>query len=148
MQYLKMDSALKRSGRFGNLVYVPPPDSIARAELFKLQLNGKPINGDIDYDKLSQLTDYYSAADIANICTEAAKIPWEEALTTGKERSISMQDLITSIANKKSTIAEWYNNAKKTINTSGSEDYTYSELATSIEEFDKSVGSTSTTAYR
>lgn len=38
-----MDSALKRSGRFGNLVYVPPPDSIARAELFKLQLNGKPI---------------------------------------------------------------------------------------------------------
>ena len=53
-----MDSALKRSGRFGNLVYVPPPDSIARAELFKLQLNGKPINGDIDYDKLSQLTNY------------------------------------------------------------------------------------------
>ncbi len=143
-----MDSALKRSGRFGSLVYVPPPDSTARIELFKLHLKDKPISEDIDYDKLSQLTNYYSAADIANMCTEAAKIPWEEALNTGKERNINMQDLITSISSKKSTIAEWYNNAKQIIKTGGSEDYTYSDLTTSIEEFDKSVGSGPANAYR
>ncbi|MDE1861197.1 MAG: AAA family ATPase [Candidatus Micrarchaeota archaeon] len=136
-----IDSALKRSGRFGSLVYVPPPDSIARQELFKLCLKSLPVNGDIDYAKLSDLTNYYSAADITSICSSAAKIPWEEAMKTGRSRNISMTDLISSISKQKSTISEWYTNVQKIIAIGGDE-YTYDDLIKSIQDYEKTMGAT------
>jgi transitional endoplasmic reticulum ATPase len=130
-----IDSALKRSGRFDTLVYVPPPDKDARVALFKLYLNAKPLQEDIDYEELAILTNYYSAADIAIICSEAAKIPWGEALSNGKERGISMEDIKTCISNKKPTITEWYRGAKQY--TVGDEN-TYADLIDSIREYEKS----------
>ncbi|MBP9701412.1 MAG: ATP-binding protein [Candidatus Pacebacteria bacterium] len=60
----RIDQAILRPGRMDKKIHVPPPDKEARHELFKLGLSGRPHDKDIDFDKLTELTDGYSAADI------------------------------------------------------------------------------------
>ena len=133
-----IDVALKRSGRFGNLVYVPPPDKDARIALFKEYLGQRPLDDGIDYQQLADKTNYYSAADISAICTDAAKIPWEEAMDKGVKRGINMQDLLTIISQQKPTVGEWFGTAKAHIKND--DPYIYKELETSLEGFERSGG--------
>lgn len=60
----KIDKAILRPGRMDKKIMVPPPDFEARKALFKIGLRGRPHEEDIDYDKLSKLTEDYSSADI------------------------------------------------------------------------------------
>jgi len=39
-----------RLGRFGEKIYVPPPDLVARKKLFELYLKNRPLSNDINYD--------------------------------------------------------------------------------------------------
>ena len=66
-----IDPAVLRTGRIDKLVYVPMPDKEARCEMFKLHLSGRPC-GDIDAERLAELTDGYIASDIAYIVNDAA----------------------------------------------------------------------------
>jgi transitional endoplasmic reticulum ATPase len=51
------------------------PDHDARAEMFKLHLNGRTYNeSEIRFDKLSDMTDGYIASDIAYIVNDAAMV--------------------------------------------------------------------------
>lgn len=68
-----IDTALLRAGRMDKRIFVPPPDTEARHDLFKLFLADRPI-GDIDYDKLAELTDNYVSADIELVVNEAARM--------------------------------------------------------------------------
>lgn len=69
-----LDSALLRSGRLDKKYYIGPPDEIARRELFEIFLSkqGRP-HGEINFEKLAELTDWYVAADIEAIVEEAAR---------------------------------------------------------------------------
>ena len=68
-----MDSAILRSGRFDKRVYVPLPNEQTRKELFRAYLAGRPIDTNIDYQRLSRLTSGgYISSDIRQICDEAA----------------------------------------------------------------------------
>lgn len=86
----KIDSAILRSGRMDKRIYVPPPDSIARREIFKIHLEGRPCEEGIDFDKLSKLTDFFVSSDIELIVNEAAR----SALKQNKQIS---QDIISTI---------------------------------------------------
>ncbi len=66
-----LDPALLRPGRFDKAIYVPPPDEKGREELFRRLLNGKPIEGHIDYAKLAKMTERFTGADIVNVVREA-----------------------------------------------------------------------------
>lgn len=66
-----IDPAVLRTGRIDKLVYVPMPDKEARREMFKLHLSGRPC-GEIDSERLADLTDGYIASDIAYIVNDAA----------------------------------------------------------------------------
>lgn len=76
-----IDSALMRAGRMDKKIEVPPPDKIAREELFKIYLSGRPYSDDIDFSELAEMTKNYSCSDIRLIATEAAR----EAIKVGKE---------------------------------------------------------------
>ena len=77
----EMDPATFRPGRFGKMVYVPPPNTKERSEVFKRHMRDKKTAGEINCERLAELTKcetgYYSGADIAEICRlaslEAAK---------------------------------------------------------------------------
>ena len=68
-----MDSAILRSGRFDKRVYVPLPDEQTRKEIFHAYLAGRPVDKNIDCQRLSCLTSGgYISSDIRQICDEAA----------------------------------------------------------------------------
>ncbi len=95
-----LDPAILRSGRFDRLIFIKPPTTQEREELFKKYLIGVPI-GDIDYAELSKQTKGFTAADITNICREAKGNAMENELKTGEESKIDMDMLKAIIYNTK-----------------------------------------------
>ncbi|MFQ5975416.1 MAG: ATP-binding protein, partial [Candidatus Hydrothermarchaeales archaeon] len=59
-----IDHAALRPGRFDEKIYVHPPDFEARKKIFELNLREKPLSEDIDFDKLAEMSEGYSGADI------------------------------------------------------------------------------------
>ena len=67
-----IDPAVLRKGRFDLHFEIPAPDLETRASMFKLHLERRPIDEDIDTTRLAEMTDGYAASDIAFIVNEAA----------------------------------------------------------------------------
>lgn len=63
-----IDKALLRAGRFGQHVYVGPPDLAAREAIFKVHLRNLPLASDVDICEIAKLADGYSGAEIQAIC--------------------------------------------------------------------------------
>lgn len=110
-----VDDAFKRPGRFDKLVFVPPPDHEARKEIFKLKLDGRPVENGMVYDVLADRTPLYSGADIENIVEIAAEKVLEEVMEHGIERLITMEDLLEAIRVTKPTTIEWLTTIKNYI---------------------------------
>lgn len=112
-----VDPALRRSGRFSKHMFVPEPDKKSREALFKLHAKNKPTKGGVRWGRLARATVGYAAADIKQLCDDAASIPWKEAFKSGKERPVEMKDFIKAIKKRKSSLPPWYESAKKQIGT-------------------------------
>ncbi|MEM2158343.1 MAG: AAA family ATPase, partial [Sulfolobales archaeon] len=67
-----VDPALLRPGRFDRIIYVPPPDKKARLEILKVHTRNVPLANDVNLEKLAELTEGYSGADIEALVREAA----------------------------------------------------------------------------
>ena len=67
-----IDDAMLRSGRLELQFYIPPPDDKAREELFKLYLNNRYCEIDLNYLELSNMTKNHVASDIEFIVNKAA----------------------------------------------------------------------------
>lgn len=89
----KIDPAVLRTGRIDKHVYVPLPDFEARREMFSLHLQGRPL-GEVDYDKLAQMTEGYIASDISYVVNDASMTAaFNERLITGE----ALEETIKSI---------------------------------------------------
>ncbi len=98
----EIDPAFRR--RFERRIYIPLPDREARVEVFKIHVRGVDLAEDVDFELLADLTENFSAADIANICREAIMRPVRELDTTGAlanpeitARPVNMEDFMTSL---------------------------------------------------
>ncbi|EKQ58058.1 MULTISPECIES: AAA family ATPase [unclassified Clostridium] len=109
-----IDAAFKRPGRFDRVIFVEPPDKEARKVIFKLKLEGKPIE-DIDYNVLAQGTELYSGADIENVVDMAAEKVIDEIMESGIERKITQKDLISAIKQTHPSTIEWLKTVKNYI---------------------------------
>ncbi|XP_017012820.2 ATPase family gene 2 protein homolog A [Drosophila takahashii] len=67
-----IDKALLRPGRIDRILYVGLPQSVARREILKIKMRAMPIAEEVDLEKLVQLTEGYSGAEIQAVCHEAA----------------------------------------------------------------------------
>ncbi|MFE6863107.1 AAA family ATPase [Nocardia sp. NPDC057668] len=67
-----IDPALTRPGRLERLVFVPPPDAAARAEILRTAAKSVPLAEEVDLKKLAVELEGYSAADCAALLREAA----------------------------------------------------------------------------
>ena len=67
-----IDPALLRPGRLERLVFVPPPDADARADILRTSGRKVPLADGIDLDALAADLEGYSAADCAALLREAA----------------------------------------------------------------------------
>ncbi|HEV7712817.1 MAG TPA: AAA family ATPase [Asanoa sp.] len=75
-----IDPALLRPGRLERLVFVPPPDGAARAEILKAASRGVPLDPEVDLTALGRDLDGFSAADCAALIREAALVAMRESL--------------------------------------------------------------------
>ncbi|MGC4748772.1 AAA family ATPase [Micromonospora sp. DT201] len=75
-----VDSALLRPGRLERLVYVPPPDGPARAEILRAASRQVPLAPDVDLAALGDELSGFSAADCAALVREAALAAMRESL--------------------------------------------------------------------
>lgn len=116
-----VDPALRRPGRFSKLILLPNPDREARKEIFKLHVKNRPVK-DLVFEELAKLTNGYSSADIAQICSEAADIPLEDALQGKEPRKITMNDFERVLEARKSSLQPWFRLALQEIKKSGEED--------------------------
>lgn len=67
-----IDPALLRPGRLERLVFVPPPDAEARADILRAAGRNVPLADDVDLAELAGDLDGYSAADCAALLRESA----------------------------------------------------------------------------
>ena len=67
-----IDPALLRPGRLERLIYVPPPDAAARADILRAAAAHTPLSPDVDLDALGAELAGYSAADCTAVLREAA----------------------------------------------------------------------------
>jgi len=67
-----IDPALLRPGRLEKLVFVPPPDAQARADILRAAGRNVPLADDVDLARLAADLEGYSAADCAALLRESA----------------------------------------------------------------------------
>jgi SpoVK/Ycf46/Vps4 family AAA+-type ATPase len=98
-----IDTALRRSGRIGDTIYIPPPSNIERKQLFTYYIGNCKIRN-LNYDYLVAQTEACSAADIEAIVEEAKIYPIIREHQTGIESALTMDDFETAL--KEGTIGK------------------------------------------
>ncbi len=69
-----IDPALLRPGRFDRIIYVPLPDAESRKSILAIHTRKKPLSGDVKIEKLAEMMNNYTGAEIASVCNQAAMI--------------------------------------------------------------------------
>ena len=99
-----IDEAFLRPGRFGERIYIPPPDVVARELLFKMYLKNA-LHDEINYDYFSEITENFSAADIKYICDKAKENVFKEVTKTNILRNITENDILEVIQASKPSVS-------------------------------------------
>ncbi len=107
-----VDPAFRRPGRFDRVLFVPPPDLRARAEILRIQLTDRPVSEAIDVEALAKKTTGFSGADLENLVETGADLAIEQALETGVESPIDHKTLIEALEKVRPTTTEWLTTAR------------------------------------
>jgi transitional endoplasmic reticulum ATPase len=107
-----VDSALLRPGRFDRVVFVPPPDGPARAEILRLHLRDRPVASDLKLDKLVADSDGLSGADLSDLVERAVEAPLKEALLSGTSRDVTADDLAAALQASRASTSDWFATAR------------------------------------
>jgi len=76
-----VDPSLLRPGRFDRIILVPNPDSQTRAKILEIHARGKPIDQDVNIQKIAEtMTEGFSGADTAAIVNTAISLVLHEYL--------------------------------------------------------------------
>lgn len=73
-----IDPALLRPGRFDEMILVSVPDRATRMEIFKVHLKKMALAPDVSIEKLVDLTEDFTGADIAAVCKKAGRLALRE----------------------------------------------------------------------
>ncbi len=79
-----VDPALLRPGRFEKLIFVPPPDREARLEILKIHTRNMPLAEDVDLERLAEMTEGYTGADLEALVREAGLRALREDINIAK----------------------------------------------------------------
>jgi transitional endoplasmic reticulum ATPase len=94
-----IDEALLRPGRFDRILEVPAPDKEARKHIFQIHTKKKPLESDVNLDKLVEMTEGMTGADIAALVNAAAMTAIKEHVRqkSGSKLRISMRYFETAL---------------------------------------------------
>ena len=106
-----LDPAFRRPGRFDRILFVPPPDAVARAAILRLLCRGKPVQ-DVDYEHLAKKTDKFSGADLKAVLDVAIEAKLKEAMKAGVPKPMTTKDLLAAASAIKPSTREWFSTAR------------------------------------
>jgi transitional endoplasmic reticulum ATPase len=94
-----IDEALLRPGRFDRILEVPVPDKESRKHIFQIHTKKKPLESDVNLDKLVEMTEGMTGADIAALVNAAAMsaIKGHIRQKSGSKLRISMRHFETAL---------------------------------------------------
>ncbi len=106
-----LDGAFLRPGRFDRIIFVPPPDAGARAEIAKIHAKGKPL---VDFDPadLAKRTEGFSGADMRAVFEQATEAALGEAMRKGSLVPVSGKMLAKAAKDVKPSTRMWFESAK------------------------------------
>jgi transitional endoplasmic reticulum ATPase len=104
-----LDPALIRPGRIDRILLVPAPEEKARIKILKIFTKDMPLASNTNIEKLAELTDGFSGADIETWCREAAMLALRENIrarkVTVEHFKESRKDIHPSMTKE---ITDWY----------------------------------------
>lgn len=106
-----IDNAFKRPGRFDRIVFIPPPDALARQEILEIMLKEKP-QMDVDVAKVAKKAANFTGADLKALVDFTIEEKLKTILKTGKETPIKTKDFLSAIKQIKPSSKEWFETAK------------------------------------
>ncbi|KAH9810460.1 ATPase family protein [Melampsora americana] len=86
-----IDSALMRPGRLDRILYVGPPDFESRKEILKINFGKMSISNEVKIDRLAEMTDGCTGAEIVSMCQDAALVTMNKDLDATQ---VSEEDLL------------------------------------------------------
>jgi transitional endoplasmic reticulum ATPase len=121
-----VDPALLRSGRFDRHIYVPPPDHDSRLQIIKIHTKNIPMGEDVNIERLADITENYTGADIASFISAAVMaairqhvFKYEDPLEAEKhvkELTVNMKQIEDAMKNTRPLSkqeTEWYKRIKE-----------------------------------
>lgn len=106
-----IDPAFRRPGRFDRIIFVAPPDEIAREEIFKIELKEKPTDN-IKFQDLAKKSKEFSGADIKASVDIAIEQKLLESFKDGIPKPLTTKDILKAFGKMKASTREWFNSAK------------------------------------
>jgi transitional endoplasmic reticulum ATPase len=100
-----IDPAALRPGRFDKLIYIPLPDAKGREKIFQAHLMKKPLADDIDFQELAKMTERFSGADIADVCSKVVEQAVQKSVQSRHIVKISMAALKEQIKYSKPSVS-------------------------------------------
>jgi transitional endoplasmic reticulum ATPase len=92
-----IDPALLRPGRLEKLIYIPPPDKDDRLEILKIHTKKMPLASDVDLERIAEITEGYTGADIEALVREAGLRALRENLSATEIRMRHFEDALQVI---------------------------------------------------
>jgi SpoVK/Ycf46/Vps4 family AAA+-type ATPase len=107
-----VDTAFRRPGRFDRVLFVPPPDEPARAEMLRRCLAALPGGPQLEVQGVMRATELFTGADLKALCERAAERALSQSLATGKVHAVTLADLERERKQMQSSALEWLTTAR------------------------------------
>jgi len=106
-----VDPAFRRPGRFDQILFVPPPDEVARAAILRVLLKGKPASA-VDVAAVAKKTADFSGADLKGLVEQAVEGKLAQAMKSGRVEPLGTGDLLGTAKRTRASTREWFATAK------------------------------------
>jgi transitional endoplasmic reticulum ATPase len=107
-----IDTAFRRPGRFDRVLFVPPPDRVARLYILRRMVEGQPAAPGLDMERYAAGTSGFSGADLLNLVETAIDLAIDDSLSADAPTPLSRKHFDAAMAEVKPTTAEWLATAR------------------------------------
>jgi katanin p60 ATPase-containing subunit A1 len=97
-----IDDAMRR--RLEKRIYIPLPNHDGRRDLFKINMKGTEIDDGVNLEKLADLCDGYSGADIANVCRDAAMMSVRRIMEAARKQGLRKEEMQKMLKEQKTAL--------------------------------------------
>ena len=107
-----VDAAFRRPGRFDRILFVPPPDAAARAEVLRRAIRKFPGHESVDVNAIAKVTENFTGADLIGLSERAVERSLSESLETGQVAPVKHSDFSIAVRQARPSSLEWFATAR------------------------------------